>query len=118
MTQSEFNHLLSHIKALSPEQMHQLRQQLDSELAHAVPPAGGQPKAPPARTPGKAAKRAKAAPPQPKKPLTIEELHQQMLASGLISQLPDTDADFDDPDDEPITIKGEPLSDTVIRERR
>ena len=33
-------------------------------------------------------------------------------------EIPDTDADFDDPDDEPITIKGEPLSETVIRERR
>jgi hypothetical protein len=41
-----------------------------------------------------------------------------MLASGLISQLPDTDSDFDDPADEPITIKGEPLSETIIRERR
>ena len=37
---------------------------------------------------------------------------------GLMSQLPDTDADFDDPDDEPITIKGEPISETIIRERR
>ena len=40
-----------------------------------------------------------------------------MLKIGLLSQLPDTDADFDDPDDEPVTIKGEPLSETVIRER-
>jgi Arc/MetJ-type ribon-helix-helix transcriptional regulator len=63
------------------------------------------------------AKRAKPAP-KVKTPLTIEELHQQMLASGLISQLPDTEADFDDPADQPITIKGEPLSETIIRERR
>jgi hypothetical protein len=40
-----------------------------------------------------------------------------MAARGLIT-LPDTAADFDDPDDEPIAIKGEPLSETVIRERR
>ena len=39
-----------------------------------------------------------------------------MAARGLIT-LPDTAADFDDPDDEPIAIKGEPLSETVIRER-
>ena len=51
-------------------------------------------------------------------PLTLEELHQQMLASGLITQLPDKTADFDDPDDELIVIKGEPLSETIIRERR
>ena len=50
-------------------------------------------------------------------PLTIEELHQQMALRGLIT-LPDTRADFDDPDDEPIAINGEPLSETVIRERR
>ena len=41
-----------------------------------------------------------------------------MLEIGLLSRLPDTDADFDDPDDQPITIQGEPLSETVIRERR
>ncbi len=56
--------------------------------------------------------------PQKKKSLTIAEVHPQMLASGLMTQLPDTAADFDDPDDVPITIKGEPLSETIIRERR
>ena len=40
-----------------------------------------------------------------------------LIEIGLMSQLPDT-ADFDDPDDEPVPIKGEPLSETVIRERR
>jgi Arc/MetJ-type ribon-helix-helix transcriptional regulator len=70
----------------------------------------------PVKATPKAAKRTKAAP--QKKNLTIAEIHQQMLASGLMSQLPDTAADFDDPDDVPITIKGEPLSETIIRERR
>ena len=63
------------------------------------------------------AKRAKPAQPK-KKVLTEAELRQHMLEIGLMSQLPDTDADFDDPDDQPITIKGEPLSETIIRERR
>ena len=54
----------------------------------------------------------------PKKPLTRVEFDQQLLAMGLMSQLPETDADFDDPDDEPIEIEGEPISETVIRERR
>jgi Arc/MetJ-type ribon-helix-helix transcriptional regulator len=66
----------------------------------------------------KGVKRTKAASQEPKKPLTRAEFDQQLLALGLMSQLPDTDADFDDPDDEPIAIKGEPLSKTVIRERR
>jgi hypothetical protein len=73
----------------------------------------------PVRTPVKKAKRAKAAP-QKKRPLTIAEIHQQMMARGLITSLPDPsqDIDDDDPDDVPITIKGEPLSETIIRERR
>ena len=53
-----------------------------------------------------------------KKPLTAAEFDQHLLEIGLMSQLPDTDADFDDPDDQLIDIKGEPLSETVIRERR
>jgi putative addiction module CopG family antidote len=66
---------------------------------------------------GKKARRAK--PGQAKKtPLTEAEFDQHLLALGLMSQLPDTDADFDDPDDQLIEIKGEPLSETVIRERR
>ena len=56
--------------------------------------------------------------PSSQKPLTREEFDQRLLELGLISQLPDTDADFDDPADEPIAIQGEPLSETVIRERR
>jgi hypothetical protein len=108
MTQSDFNHLLSSIKTLSPEQMRQLRQRLDSELAH--------PKQPTARTPGKAAKRAKPA----KKTPSVEELHRKMMARGLITRLPDPslDIDDDDPDDQPVPIEGEPLSETIIRERR
>jgi Arc/MetJ-type ribon-helix-helix transcriptional regulator len=72
----------------------------------------------PARAPGKEAKNTKGTPQKPKKQLTEAEFDQHLLAIGLMSQLPDTDADFDDPDDEPVPIKGEPLSETVIRERR
>jgi len=35
-----------------------------------------------------------------------------------MTQLPDKAADFDDPDDQLIDIQGEPLSETIIRERR
>ena len=67
----------------------------------------------------KNAKRAKPVRPQ-KKPLSIEELHRQMMARGLITRLPDPalDIDDDDPDDQPVLIEGEPLSETIIRERR
>jgi Arc/MetJ-type ribon-helix-helix transcriptional regulator len=67
--------------------------------------------------PAQKVKRAKSAKPK-QKPLTEAEFDQQLLALGLLSQLPDTDADFDDPDDQLIEIRGEPLSETVIRERR
>ncbi|WP_435016408.1 ribbon-helix-helix domain-containing protein [Tundrisphaera sp. TA3] len=49
---------------------------------------------------------------------TEREILQHMLDSGLLSQLPDTEADHDDHDDQPIVIDGEPLSETVVRERR
>jgi Arc/MetJ-type ribon-helix-helix transcriptional regulator len=68
------------------------------------------------KTPAKKVKRTKPVP--QKKKLTEAEFDQHLLNIGLMSQLPDTEADFDDPDDEPIKIKGEPLSETVIRERR
>jgi hypothetical protein len=105
MTPSDFNHLLSSLKTLSPGQMQRLRQQLDSELAPPTPP-------------GKAAKRAKPA--APKKPLTRDEFHRRLLAEGRLASLPDPalDIDDDDPDDQPIAIEGEPLSETIIRERR
>jgi hypothetical protein len=111
MTHTEFNHLLSQIKALPPEQMRQLRQQLDHQLA--------QPKKPTAPTPGKATKRSRPAP-APAKARSIEELHRKMMARGLIIRLPDPslDIDDDDPENQPIAIKGEPLSETIIRERR
>jgi Arc/MetJ-type ribon-helix-helix transcriptional regulator len=70
-----------------------------------------------AEMPGKKTRRARPVQPK-KKPITKEEFHRHLVEIGLMSQLPDTDADYDDPDDEPIAIPGEPLSETVIRERR
>ena len=111
MTHSDFNHLLSSIKGLSPAQVRQLRQQLDKQLAQPEKPA------PPASA--KTAKRAKSGP-APAKARSIEELHRGMMARGLITRLPDPalDIDDDDPDDQPVPIKGEPLSETILRERR
>src|SRR5262245_23069713 len=59
-------------------------------------------------------KSRRARPARRKAPRTEAEVLQHMLDIGLITQLPDTAADFDDPDDQPITIQGEPLSETVI----
>ena len=52
------------------------------------------------------------------KPMTEAAFHQHLLDIGLLSSLPDTESDYDDPDDQLITIEGEPISETVIRERR
>jgi len=119
MTHYEFNQLLGSIKALSPEQMRQLREQLDGELAHRDPNAEGQPKRQSARTPGKGAKRTQQSSKR-KRPFTEEEFNQHLLSIGLVTSLPDPalDTDDDDPDDAPVAIKGEPLSETIIRERR
>jgi Arc/MetJ-type ribon-helix-helix transcriptional regulator len=57
-------------------------------------------------------------PPPPKKLLTQEELDRYMLEVGMISEIPDTGADADEPEEELIEIEGEPLSETIIRERR
>jgi hypothetical protein len=110
MTRADFNHLLDTIKALPPEQVRQLRQQLDKQLA--------QPHKPKSPASAKKARPPKAA--AAKKPRSIEELHRKMMARGLILRLPDSslDIDDDDPDDQPVPIKGEPLSETILRERR
>jgi hypothetical protein len=106
MTQAEFDHLLSRIKALPPEQMRRLRQQIDRELA-----------APRKSTTKKKATTDTAT---KNKPLTREEFHRRLLAEGRLAFLPDPALDIDDgdPDDQPIAIEGEPLSETIIRERR
>ena len=57
-------------------------------------------------------------PAKPAKALTLDELDRQMLADGLMSRLPNAAEDFDDEDEAPIAIQGEPLSETIIRERR
>jgi hypothetical protein len=111
MTQSDFNHLLSTIKALPPEQVRQLRQQLDEQLAQAkmsTPPASAKKAKPPKAAAAK------------KKPLTRDEFNRRLMVAGLITRLPDPalDIDDDDPEDQPIAIEGEPLSETIIRERR
>lgn len=50
--------------------------------------------------------------------LTEEEFERRLLEIGLMSQSPAGEGDEDDADDVPIPIRGEPLSETIIRERR
>jgi hypothetical protein len=112
MTHTDFNHILSALEGMSPEQMRQLRQQLDRHLVATTKPL--------AKPSDKTIKRPRAATPSANKPLSIEEIHRQMMARGLITRLPDPalDIDDEDPDDQPVPIEGEPLSKTILRERR
>jgi hypothetical protein len=111
MTHSDFNHLPSSITGLSAGQLRRLRHELDMELV--------EPSKPLVAPPAKMAKPPKATAAK-KKPLTRDEFNRRLMAAGLITRLPDPalDIDDDDPDDQPIAIEGEPLSETIIRERR
>jgi Arc/MetJ-type ribon-helix-helix transcriptional regulator len=51
-------------------------------------------------------------------PPTEAEFKQQLLKSGLMTSLPTPADPASRPAFQPITIEGEPLSETIIRERR
>lgn len=55
----------------------------------------------------------------PREPISEDEVERILLAKGIISSIPDLSAYTDDDEDfEPIEVEGEPLSETIIRERR
>jgi hypothetical protein len=97
MSRLEFQGLLEVVESLSPEQMHALRDELNARLALGVG--------------GEAAN------------LTADEmaeleLQRQLFEAGLLSEIklpsrlmPEREAFT------PIVIEGEPLSETIIRER-
>jgi hypothetical protein len=91
MLQTEFNHLLSTVGTLSPEQLQALRREVDSKLAlcHASAAPTGE-----------------------------EAFKRQLLKSGLMTSLPTPSAPGSRPAFEPVALDGEPLSETIIRERR
>ncbi len=51
-------------------------------------------------------------------PLTEDEFKQQLLRSGLMASLPTAPDSAPRPSFPPVTVPGEPLSETIIRERR
>jgi len=52
------------------------------------------------------------------KPLTEDEFKRQLMRAGLMTNLPTPADPMSRPEFQPITIEGEPLSETIIRERR
>ena len=54
-----------------------------------------------------------------KKPMTEDEFERHLVAIGMMSHVPPPpDPDRPERDFEPVVIEGEPLSETIIRERR
>jgi hypothetical protein len=97
MTHSEFDHLLDSINALSPEQLRQLRCELDNKLAAAAI--------------GQAA--------LTEEELADQELQRRLFEAGLLSEIrPPRRISTGTERFTPVEIEGEPLSETVIRERR
>jgi hypothetical protein len=100
MTQSEFNHFLVSIRGLSPDQLARLHRELESLMTVMDEPI----------TPRTGHAGAIALP--------EAEFKRQLLKSGLMTSLP---TPLDPPARrpfQPIRIEGEPLSETIIRERR
>jgi hypothetical protein len=98
MTHSEFNHILGSINTLSPEQIQRLRHELDRKLAS---PA------------------AQGSPPLTEAELADQEAQRRLLAAGIISEIkPSRRVPTETERFTPIPIQGEPLSETIIRERR
>ncbi len=98
MTHSEFNHILGSIKTLSLEQMQQLRCELDRQLASSTVEGG------PSLTNAE---------------LADQEAQRRLLAAGVLSEIkPSRRIPTETERFTPIPIRGEPLSETIIRERR
>jgi hypothetical protein len=103
MSQRDFTQLLTTLDALSPEQMETLRRELDSKMASAMPSAMSPPAQPP---------------PSRATPMSEDDFKRQLLKSGLMTSLPTPADPAARPVFQPIAIDGEPLSETIIRERR
>jgi hypothetical protein len=96
MTHSEFNYLLGSINALSPEQLRQLRFEVDNRLAPA------------------AAEDA----PEGRQQVSME-MQRQLLEAGIIGEIRPPITDLTPyRNRRAVPIKGEPISETIIRERR
>jgi len=90
MTQREFSHLLESLSVLSPEQLEQLRRELDHKLAVSAP-----------------------------SPDANEAMQKRLVEAGILSEVKLQISDLSAyRNRRAAPIQGEPLSQTVIRERR
>jgi hypothetical protein len=103
MSQRDCTQLLTNLDALSPEQMAALRRELDRKMASAMPSATSRPAQPP---------------PSSATPTSEDDFKRQLLRSGLMTSLPTPADPAARPAFQSVEIDGEPLSETIIRERR
>lgn len=95
MSTTEFHHLLHTIKALSPEQMRLLRQELDSELAAVEQTRSNDETA------------------------ESQALQRRLYDTGILSEIKPPISDLSPYQNrKAVPIQGEPLSETILRERR
>ena len=80
-----------------------------TRLKPSIPPASGRSD----RKDGKARPVVAA-----QQPVSPGELNRRLLAAGLVTELPNLSLDLDDSEEPLIEIEGEPLSETILRERR
>jgi hypothetical protein len=98
MSKNEFNYILDSVNALSPDQMRQLRDELDSKLAATTTIGQSD------LTPEEQAE---------------QELQRRLVAAGVLSEVKPPPRFMPARERfEPVSIEGEPLSETIIRERR
>jgi hypothetical protein len=97
MSQTEFNHLMDSLTALSTEQLRQLRRELDSKLISSANSTG----------------RVNEA------QETNQDVQRRLFDAGLLGEIKPPITDLTPyRDRKAIAIEGELLSETVIRERR
>lgn len=124
MTHSEFTHILNSLNGLSPEQMQQLRSELENKMAAAKQPTAIADQGPlgamhdAADELDEAVEHAlKRRHPEGESP--DQELQQRLLNAGIVSEIKPPITDLGPyRNRRAVPIQGEPLSETVIRERR
>ena len=98
MTQAEFSHLIDMMSTLSSEELRDLRQEVDRKLAAKLVPKDL------VLTPAEEADL---------------KLQKRLFEVGVLSEIkPPSRISNDDEPFVPIEIEGEPLSETIIRDRR
>jgi hypothetical protein len=123
MTQSEFAHIVNSLDGLSPEQMERLRNELESKLAAAKQSAAADHE--PVETMHETADERDDAGdhdmkrPHPEEELSDQELQRRLLNAGIVGEIKPPITDLGPyRNRKAVPIQGEPLSETVIRERR